>query len=175
MAQFSTYGHVFEVPDAYAEGHPLTAKEAAALNGLRAELISHKVRALLSGEGFAYSKGMTLENPDHITAAETLVKEESASFEFGAGRGPGSPRVVLDPVAKTAMELAEKEVRAAIKASPQFDKVGKKDGSDAGPRIYPFERFRAKVEEIAQRDSIVAAAKKIVAQANKAESGEFEL
>lgn len=175
MAQFATYGHLFEVPDAYAEGHQLTAKEATALNGLRAELISHKVRALLSSDDYKYQKGMTLENPEHIAAATALVEKESAEFEFGAGRGPGSPRVIVDPLTKTALELAEKEVRAAIKASPQFDKVGKKDGSDAGPRIYPFERFRAKVEEIAQRDSIVAAAKKILAAANKAESGEFEL
>jgi hypothetical protein len=169
MAQFSTYGFPFDVPDRYAEGQPLSAKEAAALNGLMAEMISHKVRALLS-KSLGYAKGAVLENEEHIAKAKALVAEEAATYEFGAGRGPGQPREVLDPVAKVARELAEKEVRAVVKANSL--KVGKKDGSNADEAgVYSWEKFDAKVREVMTMEEIVAAAKKIVREASKPSVG----
>lgn len=172
---FALYGQPFTFPSRYAAGHTLTQNEADALNDRMGEMISHKLRALASKAGM--SKGDTfVGNETVLEACNTLLAEQVGSYEFGAGRTSSGPRIVLDPVAKKALELADGEVRRAIHASDSFKKVGKKDGSDAGePGVYPWERFEAKRAEIAQREEIVSAAKKAVAAESKATAGTVEL
>lgn len=172
---FALYGQPFTFPSRYAAGHILTENEAAALNDRMGEMISHKIRALAAKAGMG--KGDSFVGKDELLAqCNALLAEQVTAYEFGAGRGSSGPRVVLDPVAKKALELADAEVRRAIHASDSFKKVGKKDGSDAAePGVYPWERFEAKRAEIAQREEIVSAAKKAVAAEQKATGGTVEL
>jgi len=90
MATFTTYGHTFTVPDRYTEGHALTANEAAAMNGLLAEMISHSVRAMLKDERSADGSVPA----DKLAEAEKHVAEKAESYEFGAARSGGGGRVV---------------------------------------------------------------------------------
>lgn len=172
--QFSCYGHVFTLPARYAAGHVITENEADALNGKMAEMISHMVRATASDAGLA--KGAAFADfPEVLAKCTALVAEKASTYEFGAARS-GTPRVVLDPVSKKALELADKAVRAAIAADPTWSKVGKKDGSDAGePGVYPWDRFDAKRQEYAAHPKIVEKAKKAVAAEQKEVEAEIAL
>jgi hypothetical protein len=171
---FSCYGHVFTLPARYAAGHVITENEADALNGKMAEMISHMVRATASDAGL--QKGAAFADfPEVLTACQALVAEKAASYEFGAARS-GSPRVVLDPVSKKALELADKAVRAAIAANAEWKKVGKKDGSDADePGVYPWDRFAAKRDEYAAHPKIIEKAKKAVAAEQREVEAEIAL
>lgn len=168
------YGHVFEMPDRYAEGHTLTANEAAALNSTLLEMIGHKLRTVARAEIPDLSKSTVLaEYPAVIEKMQAKLAEEAASYVFGEGRGSGEPRVVLDPVSERALKIADAKVRKAIADSAEWKKIGKKDGSNAGePGVYPWEKFEAKRAEIAAKDAVIAAAKKALAAEAKASDEE---
>lgn len=159
MARFKTYGHIFDVPDKYAEGHVLTANEAAALNGLRAEMISHKVRSFLVRKG-----GADATEAD-FAAAENTAAEEAKTYEFGAARGGGGGggRSTLTPEEKEARAIAREAVLDALKRKNLT--VAKKDVEPAEGQV-SYERFAGKVLEVAQDPKVVARAKKVVAARN---------
>jgi len=163
MASFTSYGATINVPDAYAAGHALTEKEAAALNTLRTELISHRVRAAVFGE---LHKGDTA-SPEQTEAAQAKANEIANTFEFGAGRVAGEPRVV-DPVEKEARDIAKRQVMAKVAQAGL--KVGKKAAGETpeetGDGIYAYSSFVAKVAELAQHENIVARAKAVVKARN---------
>lgn len=168
---FKTYGHVFSVSDKYAEGHVLTAVEAAALNRLRAENISHHIR----GKSLAdVTKDVPL-TPEQIAAAEAEVAELDQTYEFSMGTGSGTRTV--DPVEREAMAIARVEVTKAVKREGK--KVGKKENPEGyvpSPDEYPYEKFAKLVAQVAARDGTIAKAKKIVAQkAKEADVGEITL
>lgn len=159
MASFKSYGAVINVADTYTAGHVLTENEATALNGLRTELISHRVRAAAFAD---LSKGDTA-SAEQTAAAQAKADEIAASFEFGAARGTGEPRVV-DPVEKEARDIARQEMRAAIaKAGLKLGKAAKGDEpEESGEGIYPFSRYAEKVAALMTHENVVAKAKTIV-------------
>lgn len=169
---FKTYGHVFNVSEKYAEGHALTAAEAAALNRLRAENISHHIR----GKSLENVTKDTPLTEEQILAAEAEVRELDQSYEFSLNSGGGATRTV-DPVEREAMAIARVEVTKAVKRAGKS--VGKKEnpeGYTPSPDEYPFESFQAKVKEVAALDATIAKAKKIVAQkAKEVDLGEIQL
>ena len=171
------YGHVFEMTDRYAEGHVLTANEATALNLALLEMIGHKLRSVARAEIPDLSKSTVLaEYPEVVEKMNAKLAEETTSYVFGEGRGAGEPRVVLDPVSERALKIADAKVRKAISDSPEWKKVGKKDGSNANePGVYPWDKFEAKRNEIAAKDAVIAAAKKALAAEAKASSDEDDV
>jgi hypothetical protein len=158
MSTFSTYGHAFEVPNKFAEGHPLSANEAIALNGLMAEMISHRVR---SGPLDACAKGDT-PTPEQVAEAEKLIIETAAVFEFGAGRGPGA--VQLNPIDREAKAIARSEVKSLI--ARKGLKLAKK-GEAAGEGEYSFDAYESKVLEVMAMPQVQKVAKATVAARNK--------
>lgn len=174
MTEVSTalYGHVFTMAPRYAEGHTLTANEADALNARLLEMISHKLRTVAKSKIANLDKSTSLADyPEVIAEMQAALATESSEYVFGEGRGPGTPRVILDPVEKRALEIADAKVRAAIKADASWKKVGKQDGSnDTEPGVYPWAKFEAKRAEIAAHPAVIAAAKKALAAEAKAET-----
>lgn len=172
MASFKSYGATVNVADKYAAGHILTENEATALNGLRAELISHRVRAS-AFDGLA--KG-DVASEEQAAAAQAKADELSASFEFGAGRVPGEPRVT-DPVEVEARDIARKEVRAALAKAGL--RLGKKASGETpeetGEGVYAYSSFAAKVSEVMELPAVQAKARKIVAARNSDKTGEVSV
>lgn len=166
MASFKSYGATINVADVYAEGHPLTAKEAAALNQLRTELISHRIRA---GAFADLAKGDTASE-ELVAKAQAEADEIAKSFEFGAGRTPGEPRVT-DPVEVEARDIARVQVKAAIAAAGL--RLAKK-GEEAKDGEYPFEKYAEKVAEVMKHPKVIEKAKKAV-KARAGEEVEVEL
>jgi hypothetical protein len=161
MATFTSYGATINVPDKYAEGQTINAKEAAALNARMAEFISHRIRASVFPD---LNKG--------DVADETLVREAQAradelvqSFEFGAERAPGEARVV-DPVEKEALALARKKVRVAVEKSGQYPGGISKKGEEVVEGQYSYDRYLDKVAEYAKDPRVLAKAKQIVKARN---------
>ena len=176
-AKTALYGHVFEMPDRYAEGHVLTANEATALNANLLEMIGHKLRSVARAEISDLSKSTVLaEYPEVIAKMQAKLDEERETYVFGEGRGSGEPRVTLDPVSERALKIADAKVRKAIADSAEWKKIGKKDGSNADePGVYPWEKFEAKRAEIAAKDAVIAAAKKALAAEAKASADEDDI
>lgn len=164
------YGHVFEMAPRYTEGHPLTANEADALNARLLEMISHKLRTVARTKIATLDKSTSLADyPEVVAEMSAALEKEAAEYVFGEGRGAGEPRVVLDPLSKRALDIADAKVRAAIAKDAQWKKIGKKDGSNADePGIYPWAKFEATRAKYAEHPAIVAAAKKALAAEEKA-------
>lgn len=160
MATFTTYGHTFTVPDRYFEGHVMTANEAAALNQLLAENISHMVR---NGPLSALSKG-DKPTEEMIAAATALIAERAPTYSFGAPRTRGESKVV-DPVQIEALSIARALVRDAIKKKGL--RLAKK-GEPVGEGEYPFDAYESKIAEVALMEKVQNAAKKAVAARNNA-------
>lgn len=164
MAKFSTYGQTFDVGDPYAEGHVLNAAEAASLNQLRAELISHRIR---SGPFADVEKGQT-PTPEQMAEANkllaTLTGSGDGAFAFGLrSAGGGAPRVT-DPVEREALAIARGAVKAA--AAKKNLKIAKKGEAPKDGEI-SFELYEQRVAETAKLPQVVEKAKKVV----KAKSG----
>ena len=139
------------VPQPYAEGHTLTANEAAALNQVLAENIRNNTATKIKE---ASAKGTS---EDQMQAE---VDAYVAGYEFGVRTGGGR---TSDPVEREAMELARQAVRN------QLQKKGHKLSEFSGKDITAY---AAKVMENEQhRKTLMDKAKKIVAQR---ESGGIE-
>lgn len=175
MAKTTIYGAPFDVSDAYAEGHVLNAKEAAALSGLRAELIGHRIRAFLR-EDHGFDKDTSpSDHPEAIEAARAKLAEFEASFEFGAARTGGGARAPkYTPLEELARKFATDMVNAKLKQSGLVK--GKKDGStDHEAGVYPLAQYNAKVDEVAAKPSVIEKAKKALAAASKTEVEDFTI
>jgi hypothetical protein len=172
MASFKSYGATVNVNDPYAEGSVINAKEAAALNTLRGELISHRVRASVFGD---LTKGQTASD-EQAAAAQAKADEISRTFEFGGQRVAGEPRVV-DPVEKEARAIARHEMLAKLAGAGL--KLGKKATAEApeesGDKIYSAARFAEKVAELAARPAFIAKAKTIVKARSAGKGDEVEV
>ena len=100
MSTITIHGKTYNVSEPYAEGHSLTETEAKALNRARAE----RLYGLLG----AKAKDNTSLGQSDVDAADATF-----SFDTLARRGGGGMR---DPIKAIAMEMAERKVKAAIKA-----------------------------------------------------------
>jgi hypothetical protein len=159
--KLALYGYNFELPNKYAEGHPLTAIEARALNRLRSENISHVIRRGLTTE-FGATKDTTITEGSEAEAYILEKAQELAeTYEFSmASRGGGATS--LDPVEKEALAIARKNVRAKIKAAADRfpNGIGKADGSqDEMEGFYPYAKYAEKVAEVAEHPEVVKLAK----------------
>jgi hypothetical protein len=111
--------HTFTVPAPYADGHVLSANEAAALNQLLGENIRNNmasaVKLALDGapavEGKDGKPGKDAVPPTHDSAAafQPEIDKYVAGYEFGVG----SVRVT-DPVEKETIALATQIVKDAL-------------------------------------------------------------
>lgn len=136
--------HTFPISQPYEEGHTLNAIEAKVLNQVRSENIGNNVR----------KKVQDLLEAGNTTEAETLVAEKDRDYVFTEAAAGGSTRT-MDPIEKEARKIARDAIKAALAAKGQkLSDIEKERLDDA-------------VATAAQRDDIIAAAKKAVAQREK--------
>lgn len=141
-------GHAFDVRQPFATGHVLTEGEANQLNQTWAENVRNNLAAKVK---LAFSEEPTLEvNPDTIGAIVTSYDEayEMTLATVGAKR-------VTDPI----------EVEARKIATEMLTDFLKKKGLSI--RKLSEEVRVAKIAEVAAKDSVVAMAKKRVAERTK--------
>lgn len=136
--------HVFPISQPYEEGHTLTAIEAKVLNQVRAENIGNNVRKKVQE---LLAEGKTAE-------AEALVAEKDREYQFTEAAAGGSSRT-MDPIEKEARKIARDAIKAALAAKGQ--KLSDIDK----------ERLDEAIAKAAQREDILAAAKKAVTQREK--------
>jgi len=136
--------HVFPISQPYEEGHVLTAIEAKVLNQVRAENIGNNVRKKVQE---LLAEGRTAE-------AEALVAEKDREYQFTEAATGGSSRT-MDPIEKEARKIARDAIKAALAAKGQ--KLSDIDK----------ERLDEAIAKAAQREDILAAAKKAVTQREK--------
>ena len=96
-------GQIFNIAAPYAEGHSLTANEAAALNQLRAENIRNNFAARMK-------KAVEDKQPE---LGQPELDAYDASYQFGVRQAGKLPQ---DPIEKEAYKLAESAVISALKA-----------------------------------------------------------
>ena len=160
MATFTSYKATIDVPDRYAEGYALNAKEAAALNGLRAELISHRIRASVFGD---LNKGDEA-SPELVQQAQTKANELAETFEFGMLRqGNGVQRQPKDPLTTMARRIARSNVLEKMRESGKFPNGLSKKGEPVGEGQYDYERYLDRVDYYSKSDEVIKAAKKALA------------
>src|SRR5690606_1934545 len=136
--------HVFPISQPYEEGHTLTAIEAKVLNQVRAENIGNNVR----------KKAQELLAEGKTAEAEALVAEKDREYQLTEAAAGGSSRT-MDPVEKEARKIARDAIKAALAAKGQkLSDIDKERLDDA-------------IAKAAQREDILAAAKKAVAQREK--------
>lgn len=149
-------GALFTLTAPYAEGHPLTAAEAKALNQVRAENIGNNARKKIEemkGEGDWTDA--TLQ-----TAAEHVASID-ASYVFNL-TNIGGGKKSADPVEAEAMKIAKERVAAALKNAGKTLKDVDKD------------KLAAKVAEVAAREDVMKLARKRVEERAKA-AGDINL
>lgn len=152
-------GVKFTVPVPYAEGHPLTAPEARALNQVYHENLRNN---------FAKQVKNSLEGVEGALPEAQLPSafaEYVAGYSFSTpGAGGGASRA-LGPVEREARALAKDLVKAHLaKTGNSF--TAPKEASDEDKAAYKA-KIDAKIEEVAARDEVLATAKKNVADRAK--------
>lgn len=122
-------GHEFTVPMRYAEGHVLTANEAAALNqtfheNLRnnfASSVRAKKEELFGVKDEASGKITVPEDAsledDAISELQAKLDAYAAEYEFARRTGGG--RAPADPIEREALNLAKMAIRSALKQKGQ--------------------------------------------------------
>jgi len=101
-------GHVFTAPAPYAEGHPLSAEEAKALNSLLGENLRNNFSTKVTKAKEALTEGQELD----LGALQTEFDAYAASYQFHAKR---APKPALDPVAKEAHKIAKDIIMAKVR------------------------------------------------------------
>lgn len=99
-------GNQFNVPAPFAEGHPCTANEAAALNQLLAENVRNN---------FSKRVKETVEAGGDIASLQKELDNYVAEYEFGVRRSAGGGRAPVDPVEKEALNLATERVKDSLR------------------------------------------------------------
>lgn len=138
----------FVITPKFAEGHVLTANEAAALNQTFYENVNNNMRKTVKEALDPNSK-----EPLTIEQLQEKITEYANSYEFGAGRTT-SNSMVKDPVDKAAIKIAEKIIK-------KFLKDQKKSEDDLSDEQWNniVASVAAKPEVRAQAEADVAAAK----------------
>lgn len=110
--QITIQGLQFDIPQPYAEGHPLTHNEAAALNQVYGENLRNnfakRVRDAVEKAG----------NPEAVDVASLQADLDAyvSEYEFGVRRA-GTPRGSVDPVEAEAFKIAMETVKGALRAN----------------------------------------------------------
>jgi hypothetical protein len=146
------------VPTPYAAGYVCDEAHANILNQTLAENVSNNLRAkLIEGRPEVKDEaGNVTEAARPYTDAEAqaLVDSYVADYEPGVRRGGGEARIV-DPVEREALAIAKEKAKELVRS-----KGGK-------PSDFDIPTLGAKILE-ANRDFLMAEAKKIVDARNKA-------
>lgn len=145
-------GEEFEVSQPYAEGRTITAAEAKALNQVRAENIGNNFRKRIkdSLEG--------AEGADSLDTIRTDLAAYDGSYEFTLATASGAAK--LDPVEREAKKIARNAISAALKK--QGTTLKAVEETEEGKQ-----KIADKVAELMERDDVVKAAKKAVAEQQK--------
>lgn len=101
--QIKIYNTIFSIPDIYSPGHVLSAREADALNRLRAENIRNNVRDFVArelGEEAGYSQ----------PALQARITAYAERYKFG----PVNSKELASPVDLIARQLARERVNADL-------------------------------------------------------------
>jgi hypothetical protein len=192
-AVFSCYDVDFSVSAPFAEGHPLTAAEADALNGLRAENISHILRskfkvmreplikaaeqALAAAKANPETSAETLTalteavknvtvSPEQLAELRALVAETDSKYVFQLGRvGGNTPRVVKSPLEAEINRLATMHVKAAW--TKKGNVILKKGAEATEPNHRTQDQFLAAIATVAANELTIKAAKENLAKQDK--------
>lgn len=149
-----------QVPQPYAAGQPLTEATAAILNQTLAENISNNTRAKLAlGHVPEGSPEGTEATPHTIESAQALIDKYVEGYEPGVRRGGGGEPRVTDPVEKEARAIAKAKMTEIVK------------GRGMKPADVDMGDLTSKLFE-ANKDALMKAAKKIVADRAKAQAGD---
>ncbi len=140
--EFTIKGHKFTIEVPYAEGHILTANEAATLNQTFVENIRNN-QAKVVETGLA--EGKTVEQLQEVISAF------ASTYKFGAGRATTNA-IPRDPVAAAAVRIARSVLTAALKEKKVDVKTFDKD------------KFEALVAQIAAKPEVIEKAREQVAQ-----------
>jgi|SRR5215831_4439990 len=105
MQELTIAGEVFKVAPRYTEGHVLTENEASALNQTFFENIRNNMASKV--------KESKEKGDFDIDVMQDDVTKYSEEYEFGARRGPGTPK---DPIRALALRFATTAVGKSLKA-----------------------------------------------------------
>lgn len=155
---FTIQGVEFSAPFRYAAGHVLTEIEAKVLNQTRFENLRNNFAGVVKA---------SLEGKEgSIPQADLPAKfaEYEAAYEFAAP-GTGTGARALDPVEKEAKALATELVKAKLKEIGR-SYTAPKEATDEEKAAYRAQ-IDAKIAEVAEREAVVAQARKNVASRAK--------
>lgn len=139
-------GLTFQYTAPYAEGQPLTANLAGALNNLRGENLRNnfasKIKAKLEPKGGPKREATDL-TPDEVTALGVDFAAYDQAYELSGKRVAKAP---VDPVEREATRIAKEQVDAALRRKG-IEKKALADGQYDGYVISLLERNPAIREE----------------------------
>lgn len=129
--QITIRHYTFDLPSPYAEGHRLSAGEAQALNGLRAENIRNNVKKILDPKLDALPAEHVL-SVDELAQLQSTVDEYAQGYFFKFREGKGEQRGQLS--AET-YAIAREKVSAILRASgtdrePRQDEIAEMQNDD---------------------------------------------
>ncbi len=108
--EITVKGVILTAVKPYAEGHTLTANEAAVLNQTLAENLRNNFATTVAK---AVEEAGSVEAVD-VAALQAAFNDYQNTYEFGV-RKSGGTRTPTDPVAKEALKIAKEIVRKALK------------------------------------------------------------
>lgn len=131
------------VPEPFAEGHPLSESEANVLNQTYAENIRNNISSRVKNS----------ETELDEAAVQAMIDEYVTTYEFGVRAGGGG--VALTPVERRVRKIASERVRAVLKeqgytkkdiGDEAFDEYVQKV-IDANPQITDLAESQLKAEQ----------------------------
>lgn len=145
-------GILVEVSTPYAEGHTCSQAEAAALNQVRAENIANNKRKELKELLEANEGDMEAVK----TAAQEIVSNYDAEYEFTLASVGGGSTARLDPLTKECRAIAKAHIAKKLREMGVTQKEYlAANGEDA---------IKSKIAEIENHPKIVEAAQKALAE-----------
>lgn len=108
-------GHEFVCEDRYAEGHVLTANEAAALNGLRRENLRNNFAAKIAN--LLKQNNISEPTPEILAKLHEMFEVEKAEYQFNVRRRAAGASEGADPIDKLTYSLARQLLTNMLKAN----------------------------------------------------------
>jgi hypothetical protein len=109
MQEITIAGEVFKIAPRYSDGHTLSENEASALNQTFFENIRNNMASAV--------KASKEKGDFDIDVMQDEVTKYAEDYEFGARRGPGTPK---DPIRALALRFATTAIGKSLKE--KFDK-----------------------------------------------------
>lgn len=146
MQTVTIAGSKFDLTPVYSAGHVLTEIEAKVLNQTRFENIRNNMASLVKEE--------TAKGTDPAKIAKAVADYE-ASYTFTSGRVAGAGTRQLDPIERIARRIAKENIRIYLASQGR-----KLSTVPAGLTEDQWkEKLEAKIEAMAQREDVLAAAR----------------